>query len=221
MSAKHDTLYAARLAVQAEITDPARTKKGQVRGKSDYKYVPLDALLEYLRPLLTKHGLVLSQTLGRSEDGGAWLDTVLTHGADECLSCYPLKWDGSSQERGSELTYARRYSLEAILGIAATDDDDGATHQRGSEERAKPPPLDTKKVVAGADVDEDWAADKERFGKAIEGLDLTVDLLDRYRIASGLPRVATLTRAGRKAVIDGLKAPGAVDAALEWAKEGK
>ena len=217
MSAKHDSLYAARLAVQAEITDPVRDAKGQVRGKSDYRYLKLDGLLDHVRPLLTKHGIVLSQHIDCGPDGAA-LVTVLHHGTESVTSRYPLRMDGASQERGSEITYARRYSLEPLLGISATEDDDGAGHQRVA---AKPVPIDTKKVIAGTDVDPDWAADAIRFAKAVEGLDLTVDLLDRYRIAHARPRVATLSRAGRKAVIDGLKAPGAVDAVLEWAKEGK
>jgi hypothetical protein len=90
------------------------------------KYAPLDAIIEATRPVLKKHGLaVIQQPLFM--EGTAGVETTIIHeGGYSTTSTLllPLK-DQSPQGVGSAITYARRYSLAAVLGIASEDDDDG------------------------------------------------------------------------------------------------
>jgi hypothetical protein len=90
------------------------------------KYAPLDAIIDATRPVLAKNGLaVIQQPLFM--EGTAGVETVIIHkdGASTSSTLLlPLK-DQSPQGVGSAITYARRYALAAVLGIASEDDDDG------------------------------------------------------------------------------------------------
>lgn len=89
-------------------------------------YATLDAIWEAIREPLSTNGLAITQTLGQSSDGKALLDTTLLHTSGEWLSgsmlLNPVKED--PQGLGSAISYARRYSLCAMLGIVADEDDD-------------------------------------------------------------------------------------------------
>jgi ERF superfamily len=90
------------------------------------KYAPLDAIIEATRPVLRKHGLaVMQQPLFM--EGTAGVETTILHSGGYSTTTtllLPLK-DQSPQGVGSAITYARRYALAAVLGIASEDDDDG------------------------------------------------------------------------------------------------
>jgi ERF superfamily len=113
----------ALVAAVGELSNVAKTAANPYF-KS--KYAPLDAIIDATRPVLKKHGLaVIQQPLFK--DGSAGVETVIIHdGGYSCSSTLllPLK-DQSPQGVGSAITYARRYSLAAVLGIASEDDDDG------------------------------------------------------------------------------------------------
>ena len=90
------------------------------------KYAPLDAIVEATRPVLAKHGLAIQQQPLFME-GCAGVETTIIHKNGHSTSTtllLPLK-DQSPQGVGSAITYARRYSLAAVLGLATEDDDDG------------------------------------------------------------------------------------------------
>ena len=90
------------------------------------KYAPLDAIIDATRPVLAKHGLAVIQEPVFKE-GTAGVETTIVHkdgGTRSSTLTLPLK-DQSPQGVGSAITYARRYSLAAVLGIASEDDDDG------------------------------------------------------------------------------------------------
>jgi ERF superfamily protein len=130
-------LAAALAAAQSEIRDPARDKKGQVRGRSDYRYAGLDDLLKAVRPALSKHGIAIVQ-LVELVDGKPCLLSQLRHAEGEVIaSVWPLAWPNDPQQRGSELSYARRYTLEALVGVAATEDDDGSSASESVREGAQ------------------------------------------------------------------------------------
>ena len=116
------TLAEALAAAQLEITDPA---KDSVNPHFRSRYADLATVLKTVRPVLAKHGIALTQTT-QILDGSLVLVTRL-HWKDEELAGYypisPTKTD--PQGYGSAMTYARRYALQAICGVAADDDDDG------------------------------------------------------------------------------------------------
>lgn len=92
------------------------------------KYAPLDSVIDATMPALHKNGLTVSQMMD-----GDNLVTVLIHTSGEYIGgLMPLHAKNNDpQGQGSAITYARRYALAAILGVASEDDDDGnqATHK--------------------------------------------------------------------------------------------
>jgi hypothetical protein len=104
------------------------------------KYAPLDAIIDATRPVLAKHGLAVIQEPLFME-GTAGVETIIVHkegGSKSSTLLLPIK-DQSPQGVGSAITYARRYSLAAVLGIAAEDDDDGnISTGLAKKEEAKP-----------------------------------------------------------------------------------
>jgi len=94
------------------------------------RYADLGSVIEAARPALTKNGLSFSQFVETS-NGGVTVETLLMHASGEWLSTaitMPLgeeKGRSLVQNAGSIITYLRRYSLSAILGIYADEDIDG------------------------------------------------------------------------------------------------
>lgn len=133
-------LAAALAAAQGELQDPERTKRGQVRGRGDYRYAGLDDLLRAIRPVLSRHEIALTQRQERREID-TYLVSELRHSSGEVIeSSWRLTCAGTPQERGSELTYARRYTLEGLVGVAPTEeDDDGAAASALKPEPKKAP----------------------------------------------------------------------------------
>ncbi len=124
---------------QAEMTNPPKTKSANVKSKTGasykYQYADLAEIIEHVRPVLAKHELAYTQTIDTGEK--TILITRLMHKSGQVLqSTYPLPTGAAAQEMGSAITYARRYSLCAILGIAAEEDDDGqkASHAGDASE---------------------------------------------------------------------------------------
>jgi hypothetical protein len=120
-----DQIAAALALAQGQLTNPPKTKTAHV-GKYKYRYADLAEIIEHVRPTLAKHELAFVQLTARGE-GSNTLVTRLLHKSGQYLeSTYPLPAQAAAQEMGSAITYARRYSLCAILGIAADEDDDGS-----------------------------------------------------------------------------------------------
>jgi len=118
-----DTLNAALVAALSELTNLAKDK---VNPHFKSRFTSLDAILDATRPVLAKHGLALSQE-PVFEDGMAGVVTRIIHVSGESRESkliLPLR-DQSAQGVGSAISYARRYSAAAVLGIASDEDDDG------------------------------------------------------------------------------------------------
>ena len=92
------------------------------------KYADLAAIFDAARKPLSTNGLAIVQTIG---DGV--LHTRLLHTSGQWIASeHPLPMSGRPQEIGSALTYARRYSLSALIGIAADEDDDANAANRSN-----------------------------------------------------------------------------------------
>lgn len=89
------------------------------------KYATLDSINKAVMSSLCKNELVITQTVEQSESGQS-LKTTLWHSSGEKIeSSMSLPNISDMQKLGSAITYARRYSLSAILGVSADEDDDG------------------------------------------------------------------------------------------------
>lgn len=88
------------------------------------KYADLSSVWEAVREGLQKHGLSVAQTMD-FEGAENFLVTTLMHTSGEWIQgrarLKPVK--DSPQDWGSAITYFRRYSLAAILGVVQDDDD--------------------------------------------------------------------------------------------------
>ena len=93
---------------------------------------------ESARKALAENGLAVTQTTDVGESGEMVMLTTLMHTSGEWIGgVYPIRpTQNTPQGMGSAITYARRYSLSALLGLTADDDDDGnaASGKHGAPE---------------------------------------------------------------------------------------
>lgn len=120
----HANLSAALAAAQGELKNPEKTKEVNT-GKYNFKYADLGDVLEAVLPVLSRHGLSVMQPT-KIQDGAIILVTRISHGEESIESEYPVcSLNGNHQQMGAAMTYARRYALTSMIGIAAVDDTDG------------------------------------------------------------------------------------------------
>jgi len=178
-------LYQALAAVQAEM--PAMDKSA-TNPHFRSNYVPLEALVETLNPLLEKHGL-LWFTQPRDVEGTPALRYTLVHleSGENLTDVMPLILDKqNSQGLGSAITYARRYALTSVFNIIAELDDDGNKASPKPTVKDDTPKTFTDKFKAlktgkkAADVRE-WAASQ---GFTLD--DVGVDAKDLTKFLDGL-----------------------------------
>lgn len=148
MMQKSDSIKNLAVALakfQSEIENPKNTVDNPFF-KS--KYAPLNDVLNVVRPLLSKHGLSVIQSPG-GDGQNISINTMLIHESGEWIEFDPLVLKAEKmtpQGAGSAVTYGRRYSLSAVLGISSEDDDDGnhasnnknKQHQRKSNQKKQP-----------------------------------------------------------------------------------
>lgn len=127
------TLSEALVALQAHLPRVAKDQEARVTsqrtGKThSYKYADLADVSEAILPLLAQHGLSFTAAPTIIEDSARFvLDYSLRHvSGEQTGGLYPLPASGSPQEIGSAITYARRYALCAVTGLAPGGDDDDA-----------------------------------------------------------------------------------------------
>jgi hypothetical protein len=85
------------------------------------RYMTLDEIVDAITPALSEQGILVYHTMH-----GGDLVTSITDGESTIDSFYPLRAENKNdQQLGSAISYGRRYSLCALLGIVADEDDDG------------------------------------------------------------------------------------------------
>jgi len=108
------------------------------------KYADLGAIIETSQPILAKNGLAISQ-ICMTRDGYVGVETVLLHKTGEWISSYmelptaDEKGKSQAQVAGSIITYIRRYSLAAILGMYSDEDGDGNSPPATKQPKAVKP----------------------------------------------------------------------------------
>ena len=122
-------LAKALAAFQAELPAIAKANTADM-GTFKTKYADLADISRVVLPLLAKHGLSFSAKPTIDDQGRFVLAYVLRHAGGDCdAGIYPLPANVSPQQVGSAITYARRYALSSITGIAPDEDDDGKAAQ--------------------------------------------------------------------------------------------
>lgn len=130
-------LAAALAKVQAALR-PAIKDSLNPHFKS--RYADLGAVWDACRQPLTENGLSVAQMPVGSESGRIGLTTMLMHESGEWLAStvYVRLAKDDPQGAGSGLTYLRRYSLAAMVGIVADEDDDGNAASQPQQQRQAP-----------------------------------------------------------------------------------
>lgn len=122
-------LAAAMAKFQAEME---AVKKDSINPYFKSKYADLASIIEAIKKPMTANGLSYSQF----PCGPGGLTTILMHTSGEWIedtfTMEPV--DRKPQSVGSALTYARRYALGAVLGLATEEDDDGNAASKGKED---------------------------------------------------------------------------------------
>lgn len=117
-------LAAALAKAQAELRNPAFDSTNP-HFKS--KFASLAGVRDAITPVLSKHGLSVSQLTTNDDQGRACVETILLHSSGQwigsTLTVPAPKADAHGT--GSAITYARRYALMAIVNVVGDEDDDG------------------------------------------------------------------------------------------------
>ena len=130
-------IAAALAKAQAELTNPEKSLTATIRspcpgeGDRTFRYAPLSSGLEIVRKCLGRHEIAAMQTTAIDADAGLIrLTTVLAHSSGEWVSSdWPVcavAETAAPRRMGAALTYARRYALFTLVGIAGEDDMDAA-----------------------------------------------------------------------------------------------
>jgi hypothetical protein len=122
---KHKGLYDALAAAQAEM---GKALKDSSNPHFKSKYADLASVMDACMPALSRHGIAVLQP-AFDDDSGRYVKTIFVHGeTGESTECrVPLiVAKNDMQGYGSAVTYARRYGLMGMAGIAPDDDDGNA-----------------------------------------------------------------------------------------------
>lgn len=165
---KLPTMYEALLAVQKET--PALQKNG-INPHFKSKYITLENLMEQILPVLNKHGFIwlTFPTIDNNEPALLY-ELVYTPTGEKSHGTMLLQSRSvAPQDQGSAITYARRYSLMAVLGLVADEDDDG---QKANEVTKAPVSEVNKRNIVQlltklGKTEDDWQKYK---GKTIDSL---------------------------------------------------
>lgn len=138
-------LVAARAKAAGEIKRIIKDKKAEIPNKQggrgyQYAYADLAGVMEAVEDALAAQEMAIFQTI-QERGGKPVLVTTLAHSSDQWISSEVriASPDAGPQVFGSSLTYMRRYSALAILGIAPDTDDDGkAAQERADQARQRP-----------------------------------------------------------------------------------
>ena len=127
------TIAAALAKAQGQLVNPEKSlvatiRSGEATGsKRSFRYAPLSSGLDIVRKTLSQHEIATVQTTSIDETAGiVRLSTVLAHASGEWIaSDWPVCAISDSKaphRMGAALTYARRYALFTLVGIAGEDD---------------------------------------------------------------------------------------------------
>lgn len=138
-----NNLYTRFMKVLNEVPNFVTDETAQA-GNRTYKYLNLATILKTIKPVFEKYGLAFSQRVTFDNAGEArqiigTVETIIFDDKDLMVACsYPFFVTGDPQQVGSAITYARRYSLYAVLGIFPDKDDDGAYAKQRYETADRP-----------------------------------------------------------------------------------
>jgi ERF superfamily len=208
------TIAAALAKAQIEITNPEKSLIGTIGSRlwekqRTFRYAPLSSGLDIVRKSLGRHEIATVQTTALNPDTGLiHLTTMLAHSSGEWLASdwpvCPISETAAPQRMGAALTYARRYALFALVGIAGEDDLDAPDLPSRSEPVPKP---------ASA------AVPKRNGGSAKEQTPRQEPTNAESRTKPGATVAPALSGSLRELLLAQVQALDSPDAAVVWARK--
>jgi hypothetical protein len=130
-------LASALAKAQAELVNPEKSLTATIRTgrpgdhERSFRYAPLSSGLDIVRKTLGQHEIATLQTTAIDQTAGMVnLTTTLAHASGEWIASdwpvCPIAETANPQRMGAALTYARRYALFTLVGIAGEDDLDAS-----------------------------------------------------------------------------------------------
>lgn len=184
-----------------ELTKSLCVVQGKLRGAEksaknshlNSDYADLASIYEACRDLLAENDFAVIQT--HSEENGKFgLETMLSHASGEwCSGFIPLSLSGRGgnemQALGSATTYARRYGLAAMVGVAPKDDDGEAAGHRETarDENYRQPPQRNGNGNAEQREPQSAPAERENFNEMIRRFaDSTNGTVNEFQLINAL-----------------------------------
>jgi hypothetical protein len=194
---------------QAELVNPEKSMiatipgAGKGVGEQIFRYAPLSSGLDIVRKTLGQHEIATVQATAIDHGAGIVnVTTTLAHSSGEWISSdWPvcsLDDIGSPKRMGAALTYARRYALFALVGIAGEDDLDAPDLNATEQAEA---PLNGRNRPNG---------DRKNYRRKIAA--------DRKANSANANLKGQLSAVLRDQLLDELKEVKSVDAAAVWAR---
>jgi hypothetical protein len=161
-------LASALAKAQAELVNPEKSLTAIIRsgrpgeGERSFRYAPLSSGLDIVRKTLGQHEIATLQSTAIDKEAGVVnLTTMLAHASGEWIASdwpvCPIAETANPQRMGAALTYARRYALFTLVGIAGEDDLDapdpcGPTPPTGRLRSATERRIDPSESTAGSQI---------------------------------------------------------------------
>ena len=150
------TIAAALAKAQAQLVNPEKSLVGTIRSdgargsERAFRYAPLSSGLDIVRKTLSQHEIATVQTTSIDDAAGlVRLSTVLAHASGEWIASdwpiCPISETATPHRMGAALTYARRYALFTLVGIAGEDDLD-------APDLIVPPPPPPKEATSAGNI---------------------------------------------------------------------
>ena len=156
------TLLECLANAQAEFVSLPKDKNGY-----NYKYTDLDTVISTVKPILAKHKLGFMQSLTTLENGKWGITTRVFAAAGEWiedttpLPDVSLAKGNAAQNVGAAITYMKRYTLCAMLGISSDEDPDGNVDYNARKNQSEKP--EAKKSNVGYAGGFDTPEQRERI----------------------------------------------------------
>jgi len=140
------TIFESLLKVQQKLKTVVKDKKA-FKGT----YATIENVWESIRNIINENGFVIYHQM--STEG---IKTTALHQSGEKLeSVIPFSETKDSQEKGKEITYAKRYNINAIFNVIVADEDNDANKQLGDyKKKAINGELAAKKLLEAKDLED-------------------------------------------------------------------
>jgi hypothetical protein len=180
-------MKAAYAALAKAQTEMGKALKTAVNPHLRSKYADLGAVMEACFDALHNNGFAIFQPCG-SDDRGQYVATILAHESGDALESrvHLIIGKNDMQGLGSAITYARRYGLLGMAGIAPEDDDGEAAKPKRPQNDDRPRPQNEDKFPPGYDDALDVIRTAQTLEQLVSGWK---SINDAYYAAACDPRV--------------------------------